>query len=92
MMINPITEIKADITTTKALQNELRNRLSKKRQAVHTFYEKREQAELQIKAAWLGITISCSFRPSLFRRAKPLFISALQSRVKNSVHFTGILK
>lgn len=49
-MINPITEMRADITTTKVLQAELQQTLKQKRQAVHGFYTAKTKAENELPA------------------------------------------
>ncbi|MGX2974435.1 riboflavin synthase subunit alpha [Ursidibacter arcticus] len=44
-MLNPITEIKASITTAKVIQRDLNQTLKEKQKAIHSFYSAKEKAE-----------------------------------------------
>ncbi|MEG9482800.1 riboflavin synthase subunit alpha [Mannheimia sp. HC-2023] len=47
-MLNPITEMKAELTTAKVLQTELHHTLKKKRESIQSFYQAKEKAESEI--------------------------------------------
>ncbi|MEG9531936.1 riboflavin synthase subunit alpha [Mannheimia indoligenes] len=48
-MLNPISEMKSEITTAKILQAELHNTIKQKRESVKQFYAAKEKAEEAIK-------------------------------------------
>lgn len=56
-MLDPINEMKAEITTAKVLQSELHNTLKKKRESIKGFYQAKEKAESEIPPEPLKVNI-----------------------------------